>query len=129
MNREILFRGMDENGNWHYGDLIQVFDDIEDDIHVKTNKIDCVIRSKEKNATYIADIVPETVGQYTGLKDCEGEKIFEGDFVEDEHRAKYEVLFDECGYIAKLIDFKDPSCDWVYLDEKRFLIKGNIHEK
>lgn len=62
--REILFRGMRvDNGEWVYGNL-----NLFKDEAVGVYMIDCF------------DVIPETVGQYTGLN-ANGTKIFEGDIV------------------------------------------------
>ena len=114
--REILFRGKTEKGEWVQGDLL----------HPDLYGNGCAIEdfTKEKNNCF--DVIPETVGQFTGLTDKNGTKIFEGDIVEydeeygcttyDENEARFAVHFD-----TWMTDF-----DHLYSNELE--VVGNIHD-
>lgn len=86
------------------------------------------------------DVIPETVGQYTGLTDKNGKKIFEGDIIRfDENLYTVQRECDtpggywaETGYILKHIGWSDYTSftstidDWE--NECQIFIIGNIHD-
>lgn len=74
MSREIEFRGKDVAGQWHYGLLAVLPENVR--MLQKGHYI-----SNEAGLPFAYQVRPETVGQYTGLKDCKARKIYERDIV------------------------------------------------
>lgn len=97
--REILFRGKRiDNREWVYGGL---FENLEE------GRVITYIYQFPDGAAL--PVIPETVGQFTGLYDINGYKVFEGDY-----DANYDVIAwcnNRQGWAMKADDF--PTDDFM----------------
>ena len=126
--REILFRGKRvDNGEWVYGYYCR-----------------CCYTDKEKDhiiphyasVLYALEVIPETVGQYTGITDKNGTKIFEGDLVSTDIARPFLIVEFRDGCF--MFNCNDGDTDYYdimlpILDESQTVYKygeviGNIHD-
>lgn len=120
MNREIKFRAKNKIG-WIYGYLSYA--------NILNKKVMCIY---DGNGDCIVDI--DTIGQFTGLHDKNGNEIYEGDIIQLQCKEnKYNCLVDwniNLGAWCISIDNKclgvKPLGEW--LREDSFIVIGNIFD-
>ena len=129
MNRKIKFRGRTPEGKWLYGDLLRVAGGTliyyGSPVEAETCELEGVGVVLMNNE--IAVVVPETVGQFTGLHDINGEEIYEGDVVKwhDKYPPKVISWF-ICQFDAG--DTKSSMSLLSLKDKCPLEVIGNIHD-
>lgn len=135
--REHKFRGIEKDtGKFVYGDLIQTL------LNKHCGGVSAWIKPKTilglgaicTMTENFSQVDPETVGEYTGLKDCDGVEIYEGDITKDKEISQ--SLYDTGKYVYGVIEFIDGR----YVDVYRYdgeeyheeihnvVVIGNIHQ-
>jgi uncharacterized phage protein (TIGR01671 family) len=125
MKREIKFKGKDFLGRWHYGHL-----------HLATGSSSLMIQVDSFDSF---GVLPETVGQFTGLLDGNGQEIFEGDIMRiPETEFNIEIIgvveFDRGSYVVRsFFSGTRSSLAWAVRGRqsggRRGVVIGNIHDK
>lgn len=103
------------NGEWVYGDLLH-----------KTDGTHIYMGKGESGHILCPRVDPSTVCQFTGLKDCEGNEIWEGDILEGE--SKSEIVYTKGTFAISLIGynkrvFSYPLCYYIKEDE---MVDGKV---
>lgn len=124
MKREILFRGKKSNGRWVYGSLV-VSKNIKPAIYYEEGKG----LVKRLDWCYVT---PDTIGQYTGLKDKKRTKIFEGDILTGQN-CRFVVKYDDQQAEFVAVNSTLPKgfglpMSQTWIDETNKVICGNIHD-
>ena len=103
MERKILFKAKRlDNGEW-----------VEGDLYHNVRGFECCIGQQEKKGVFVYPVDPSTVCQFTGMRDCEGKEIWEGDIVRDNYDLLCVDNFYEVVYIEKEGAFAFKSLDKV----------------
>lgn len=90
--REIKFRGLDSEGNWHYGNLLQSkpFKDGRIDCWIQPKSLLCLGAISTPTSSFVK-VIEKTVGQFIGIKDESGAEVFEGDELKTDTVNQYVV--------------------------------------
>lgn len=127
MKREIEFRGRTSKGEWVYGCLLN-------------NKHDRIGFYNNVYKFEINAVIPETVGQYVGIKDKNGKKVYAGDIVYCSYH-NCEVVFGlygvgdykTVGFFMKVnealfTDEEDNFVYWGFEDSDKIEVLGNVFD-
>ncbi|WMI81821.1 YopX family protein [Anaerotignum sp. MB30-C6] len=112
--REKLYRGIRvDNGEWMYGFYVK---------YGFTGKEKHYIVPSYASALYAIEVIPETVGEFTGLTNKNGTKIFEGDIIQEEEMVSV------CRFLCCVGSYAFVPVEMYKDDEEELYLTSNFRK-
>lgn len=115
-DKMVRLDGKNITGKWVYGLLTRS--------RYYSKVLTCIVAGDESDALALYGVNEATVGQWTGIEDITGQKIFEGDVVISGHNTIGTVVWNEdaCSFFVNIGD------DLMEMCECKYEVIGNIYE-
>ena len=132
--KEALFRGKSKTtGEWVFGSLVTLKEKGIVKFYFIRNNTDITKNTLVKEI--VCEVIPETVGQYTGIKDIFNKEIYKDDIVQEYLNAKKRKIYvveedpiDPAMFLQDINNEYVPEYDFVAVGTRKLQIIGNIHD-